>query len=132
METMPRHGYRFIAPVERTDPGDDQASGSSAAAAVALEPPASAHAPRGRSIRRLWIPVVGTGLLVVLLIGLGYRLARGHASPTRSLAVLPLTYGDAADQSTQAYLADGMTDALITELSKLRALNVISETSSRR
>jgi len=45
----------------------------------------------------------------------------------RSIAVLPLQNlsGDAA----QEYFADGMTDELITEMSRIQALKVISRTS---
>jgi TolB-like protein len=48
--------------------------------------------------------------------------------PIQSLAVLPLTTlsGDAA----QEYFADGLTDALIGDLSQISALKVISRTSS--
>jgi TolB-like protein/Tfp pilus assembly protein PilF len=52
------------------------------------------------------------------------------ATGIRSIAVLPLANlsGDAA----QDYFADGMTDALITDLSKLQTLKVISRTSTQR
>jgi TolB-like protein/Tfp pilus assembly protein PilF len=45
----------------------------------------------------------------------------------RSLAVLPMANLSADPQ--QDYFADGMTDALITDLSKIRAVKVISRTS---
>jgi hypothetical protein len=72
-------------------------------------------------------------VLVVLLIALkvgGMRDRwRGNASSARiqSLAVLPLE--DLSLDSEQEYFADGMTEALIAELSKIRALKVISRTS---
>jgi TolB-like protein len=44
-----------------------------------------------------------------------------------SLAVLPLA--NLSDDPQQEYFADGMTDALITNLSKIRAVKVISRTS---
>jgi len=45
----------------------------------------------------------------------------------RSLAVLPLE--NLSGDSEQNYFAQGMTDALINEMSKVRALRVISRTS---
>jgi len=57
--------------------------------------------------------------------GRGRRPAAGRI---HALAVLPLT--NLAGDPEQDYLADGMTDALITELAQIRALRVISRTSA--
>jgi TolB-like protein len=46
----------------------------------------------------------------------------------RSIAVLPLT--NLSGDPSQEYFADGMTDALIDQLAKLKALRVISRTSA--
>jgi len=56
---------------------------------------------------------------------------RGHrARPgrIRSLAVLPLE--ELSDEAGRDYFADGMTEALITDLAKIKALRVISRTSA--
>jgi len=53
----------------------------------------------------------------------------GH-DPIRSLAVLPLD--NVSRDPAQEYFADGMTDALISELSRLKALRVISRTSAMK
>jgi eukaryotic-like serine/threonine-protein kinase len=62
---------------------------------------------------------------------------RTHSRPVfrrstriRSLAVLPLA--DLSGDVEQAYFADGMTEALITDLAKIGALKVISRTSAMR
>src|SRR5206468_12707618 len=58
-------------------------------------------------------------------------LRRPSASASRqikSLAVLPLE--NLTGDSAQEYFVDGMTDALITNLSKLGSLRVISRTSA--
>ena len=56
-------------------------------------------------------------------------LLLSHPGPSsiQSLAVLPLA--NLSGDSSQDYFADGMTEALITNLSKIRALKVISRTS---
>jgi len=78
--------------------------------------------------------------LIVLVVGLTLvvywkrseleDLLRGKPAPgpIESLAVLPLE--NLSGDPEQEYFADGMTEALITNLSKIRALKVISRTSS--
>jgi eukaryotic-like serine/threonine-protein kinase len=51
-------------------------------------------------------------------------------APIRSLVVLPLA--NLSGDPEQEYFADGMTEALVTDLSKIRSLKVISRTSSIR
>ena len=53
-----------------------------------------------------------------------------RATRIRSVAVLPLV--DLSHDDNEAYFADGMTEALITDLAKIRALKVISRTSAMR
>ena len=88
-------------------------------------------------LRRRWLPVAVA--LAALLVMLGWFNVRGlresllgGAQPPhiRSLAVLPLV--NLSGDAQQEYFADGMTDALITDLAKISALRVISRTSVMR
>ena len=77
--------------------------------------------------------VIGAALVVVGLATFawwGWNRTSMTAGPIRSLAVLPLANlsGDAA----QEYFADGMTEALISELAKIKTIKVISRTSAMR
>jgi TolB-like protein/Flp pilus assembly protein TadD len=56
--------------------------------------------------------------------------AVAREKPIRSLAVLPL--GNLSGDPEQEYFSDGMTEALIAELGKVRALRVISRQSVMR
>jgi len=56
------------------------------------------------------------------------RAASSTGQAIRSLVVLPLV--DHSTAPSSGYFADGMTEALITELARLEALRVISRTSS--
>jgi len=73
--------------------------------------------------------VMFLGLLVALNVG-GWRnrwLGRASLPRIESLAVLPLE--NLSGEPEQEYFADGMTEALITDLAQISALKVISRTS---
>jgi TolB-like protein/Tfp pilus assembly protein PilF len=87
-----------------------------------------------RSRRRLFWYGAGIATVVVLTIaGFWWKTnrprTRGAVAPgvIQSLAVLPLE--NLSGDPSQDYFSDGMTDALITELSHIRKLRVISRTS---
>ena len=71
----------------------------------------------------------GFGLVLVLAASLSWILYfQSQSSPKiRSPAVLPLE--SLSGDASQDYFADGMTDALITDLAQISALRVISRTS---
>jgi TolB-like protein/DNA-binding winged helix-turn-helix (wHTH) protein len=127
IETLPRRGYRFIAPVGAEVLGQADSTSAKAPFSGAVQTVAPLH---GRWIKVL---VVGLAVVVALLTGLSITSVREHllgrpGSPhIQSLAVLPLVNlsGDAG----QDFFADGMTEALITDLGKIGALRVISRTS---
>jgi adenylate cyclase len=76
----------------------------------------------------------GAALVMVIGVALAYMLAFRKAntpalpSEIKSLAVLPLQ--NLSHDPEQDYFADGMTEALTAELSKISALKVISRTSA--
>jgi TolB-like protein/DNA-binding winged helix-turn-helix (wHTH) protein/lipoprotein NlpI len=114
IETVPRRGYRFGAEVqeERAKPA-----------------PAIARLAPWRVSRVVWI----AGAIVLVLASAWFGLSRIRTmsmTPQRieSLVVLPI--GVLADTPQQDYLADSMTDALITDLSQISDLRVISRTSA--
>ena len=119
VETIPRRGYRFVAPVETVDPHPPAPSPG---------PPEHARPGRGGDLR--WKrPVAILLLLALAALSLGLALARrSHGLPEDRirLAVLPLE-GDPA-------LADGLTEELIAQLGRLlpERLGVIARTSVQR
>ena len=83
--------------------------------------------------KRRWT-YIGAGLLMLALITMAYIMRSWRATdagaPITSIAVLPLA-NMSADKS-QEYFADGMTEAVISNLAQIRALKVTSRTSVMR
>lgn len=129
IETLPRRGYRFIAPVEGRE---EEKSEPSAPTEVENVAPVAANAAKGRTA------LLSVALLMVASIGSAFWLVRPVSQRSsaaenfqlRSIAVLPLD--NLSSDPSQEYFVDGMTDELITDLAKLNSLRVISRTSVMR
>ena len=125
IETLPRRGYRFIAPIEEVQApriGGENGSKTGNAVAVALRP------KRGRALVLTLISCGAIGLAGWAAWQHSY--AKNTVLPIRSIAVLPMQ--NLSADAAQEYFADGMTDQLITELAKIGALRVTSRTSVMR
>jgi|HubBroStandDraft_1064217.scaffolds.fasta_scaffold00978_13 TolB-like protein/DNA-binding winged helix-turn-helix (wHTH) protein/Tfp pilus assembly protein PilF len=129
IETIPKRGYRFVAPVSVVAVEPARAS------SVELRNTASPAATRSRRAAARWIALAS----VLLLAGIaavakfvvggdaGIHPAGPVMTPATTLAVLPFRNVD--KDASQDYFADGMTQALITRLANLRNLRVVSLTS---
>ena len=125
LETLPKRGYRFVAPVIR--PVGPQAQTLS----PAPTPPERARKPALRN------GVAAAAIVVIVILGLAIlwkhltAAKSSAASPAiGSVAVLPLR--NLSRDPDQEYFSDGMTDELITDLAKVGRLRVISHTSVQR
>jgi len=134
IETVPTRGYRFIAKLEveaidQTSAGKPTVDSRSEALKQVTDQPA----PAPKSSTALYVSgIVGIGLLVAIgVLAFRYKQRTGLISEglqIRSLAVLPLA--NLSGDASQEYLADGMTDQLITGLGQISALRVISRTTA--
>jgi TolB-like protein/DNA-binding winged helix-turn-helix (wHTH) protein/Flp pilus assembly protein TadD len=124
IETLPRRGYRFIAPLDGPSPD----TRSVATSGGPDDSPASASpAPRGTPWRRVAAGAAVAIAVAVLAWGIWRYRVRVGDPPIRSLAVLPLV--NLSNDPQQEYFVEGMTDELITTLAKISGLRVISRTS---
>jgi TolB-like protein/DNA-binding winged helix-turn-helix (wHTH) protein/Flp pilus assembly protein TadD len=140
IETIPRRGYRFIAPLVDPNPATVPSSalepGLHPAHETASSQPVGSVVTSAESFffTRLRLLFGAAALLLVLVAGfLVYRNtgAGGRKqSAIKSLAVLP--FKNLSGDASQDYLADGMTEALIGTLSRIHDLRVTSRTSVMR
>jgi len=146
IETLPRRGYRWLAPVEcvNASPANPEISVQSARELTTdpqhLARPRSdsvaVHASELRLLKKGAISVIALFCVLALLFALDVGKLRtrllGRAVPVRiqSVAVLPLE--NLSHEPEQEYFADGMTEELITSLGKIGALHVTSRTSVMR
>jgi len=141
VETLPRRGYRFLAPIEAFKAAEDVSVVNETP--PAKPEPASARHPEVTDVvdrskktvlfdRVRWLLASKrSGLALLLVAGIvTVWMLRSKNSPSlviRSLAVLPLE--NLSGDPSQDYFSDGMTDELITELGQISQLRVISRTS---
>jgi TolB-like protein len=112
--TVPRLGYRLVAPVE--SPAD----------APATPRPARASS-RMYVVLALGVLLVGGALTYYSIAGRNATQAAAAANP-KAIAVLPFL--DLTDSMNEEPFADGMTEELIHRLSKVKGLHVPAPTAS--
>jgi TolB-like protein/DNA-binding winged helix-turn-helix (wHTH) protein len=133
IETLPRLGYRFVGEVNGRDNTDAlrPVDGNHASEEVSRNPLPVAPPARRQNLR---LRIASLAVVILVLLGSGIYLLSPHAPATNSgihsIAVLPLE--NLSGNSDLEYLADGMTDELITHLAKLGSPKVISRTSVMR
>ena len=146
VETIPRRGYRFIAPVAGStvpaatttdavgEPGlvpveettsrrfERAASGTAAERAITR---------RQSSTRRLAI-LIGFFAIVasLMLVTVKYIRSTPTKSPIRNKSLVVLPIENLSGDKDQEYFADGMTDDLIANLAKIHSLRVISRSTA--
>jgi len=144
VETVPRRGYRFVAPVEETSvpppvPATIELEGGSTSPASSASKPALAHTISEHPGVPRWftshlaaaIAIVVVGLAAILVFTIHARnVAANKANATRSTSLVVLPLENLSGDKDQDYFADGMTDELIANLAKIRSLHVISRSTA--
>ena len=98
IETIPRHGYRFLPQVSQAV-SSSHANGSS----------------------RRWLLAILLSVGAVLVLGVAFHFALPRPSAIQSLAVLP--FRNLGPGTSEEYFTDGMTDAVTSSWPKLAFLS---------
>ena len=152
VETLPRRGYRFIAPVSEAHrpeaipdrnvhlAGAREGSGGDAAAAKGPEAEKDDSNPRAATELKarsgLSKPAIGTAISLALILALGIFLVRGRLPvrpvPPKRIMLAILPFQNLSNDPSQEYFSDGLTEETITDLGELspQELGVIARTSA--
>ena len=144
IQTLPGRGYRFIASVTRVPPapsGSNRSSGSGSSGLVVEKTklpdpvPLDDAGATSRSIKRArhwhWRRIAAAMVTLCVVLATA-AVTHWHSpwsgeirpEPRRSIMVLP--FADLSNDRDQQYLADGITEDLTTDLSRIAPMFVIA------
>jgi TolB-like protein/DNA-binding winged helix-turn-helix (wHTH) protein/Tfp pilus assembly protein PilF len=117
IETIPRRGYKFMAPVEI--PVSQESN--------MLDPADRQETPRGKKLLKHGSVVAAVAVVLLICAATWFGVFRVRGKAIDSVAVLP--FANASADSDMEYLSDGITDSLISNLSQLPNLRVIARST---
>ncbi|PLY13690.1 MAG: hypothetical protein C0631_13435 [Sedimenticola sp.] len=124
--TVPKRGYRLIAVVKSLDVGDEDELTRESADLISGSK--AAHANMSRLL------LSAAFLLLVLGVALFFyqdkQAQDGRVLDSSPPSIIVLPFSNLSGDATQEHLADGMTDDIITDLSRLSNLLVFSGSTS--
>ena len=124
IETVPKRGYRFVAPVRKSEHGSNGAK-----PVVSLDTAADNHPDLAKRITRpKLLAMIALAAVAAGTVGLFLYLRRASAPVAiESVAVMPFV--NDTDNPDTEYLADGMTETLINGLSQIPGVSVKGRSS---
>lgn len=138
IETVPRRGYRFVAPVTRTNGNGEHSSEVPGELPAPVSAPAPSQFSPERELetrnlkletpsRRLPAVALTAAAVLLTVVGIAYFSGRDKAAATpaviQSIAVLPFV-DDSSDADSE-FLDDEIAESLVNSLTKLPQLRVV-------
>ena len=150
IQTVPGRGYRLIVPVTRVERGaspvsapsygnggnwpiaeKEQVQGATAQGSLGR----TARAPTSRVRYRLWCGILAALIVALVLIaafatGNSHSPWSGDARPAPRLSIVVLPFANLSDDRDQQYFADGITEDVTTDLSRITDMFVIARNTA--
>lgn len=117
IETISKKGYRLIAPVSQETSKTER-----------ILSPLITHNRNKLVSAGVWLAVT-IGLVFILIIGLKTSIQPNTIS-TKESSIVVLPFKNLSDDPQQEYFSDGITDDLITDLSRVDSVRVIARQTS--
>jgi TolB-like protein/DNA-binding winged helix-turn-helix (wHTH) protein/Flp pilus assembly protein TadD len=154
VETLPKRGYRFIAPIEvvkRSPPGWSISGPATAAAEQSADAPTPAVPPTitdpplrppsdpaqaarlSRGSRVVLVATTAALAAAIVVAALYLKIGRPDAGRAAKMTLAVLPFENLSSEADQDFFSDGFTDEMIAELGKLdpEHLGVIARTTTR-
>jgi TolB-like protein/DNA-binding winged helix-turn-helix (wHTH) protein len=137
IETVPKRGYRFVAPIVDEDTSEHSAvpeKTSNETDRVDAVEIAVSDVPLSSSRKRVYKLATASLLIAIAVIatvtyvGFGRNRSRTPVVSDTSIAVLPFV--DMSPGQDQGYFSDGLSEELINDLAKVPGLKVVARSSS--
>jgi TolB-like protein/DNA-binding winged helix-turn-helix (wHTH) protein len=127
IETLPRRGYRFIAPIEESEE-DFLAARLAGVDSVVTE------APRHVGTRYPTAMLLLTSAVILILIvaaaSLWHKHAQGKAPAVTAASIAVLPFADLSPNHDQGYFAEGLAEEILNHLTKIPSLKVTARASA--
>jgi TolB-like protein/DNA-binding winged helix-turn-helix (wHTH) protein/Flp pilus assembly protein TadD len=138
LETIPRRGYRFIAPVQATIPDlvtETPAETPTTTPGKVADVDQTGTAPATPGRRQRWTAISLLVALILTMGGLAYFLHRqslARTLPMKRIMLAILPFQNLSNDPQQEYFSDGLTEETITDFGQLspEQLGVIARTSA--
>ena len=125
IETLSKKGYRLIAPVRHPGNIPTPAPDQSAAKKDPGRTRFSVQGPKALIAIAVLVVTI-TGIAGVIWSMLPEHADSGPQEPSSPVSIVVLPFNNLSSDPSQSYVADGITDSLITDLTKISGLFVIA------
>jgi TolB-like protein/DNA-binding winged helix-turn-helix (wHTH) protein/Flp pilus assembly protein TadD len=141
IETLPKRGYRFVAPVidesmaEPTDVPTSYATKENATEENVGSTTGPSEQESSSGKHKLWKLAIISMLAIVATVAIAgrhFRTARNRANapPLKNTSIAVLPFADMSAAKDQEYFSDGLAEQLINDLAKVSGLRVVGRSSA--